>query len=219
MKGIYEKVARIIFKRGAFKFGAFKLKLHETQPDAPLSPFYINLRTSDNPKPGPLMPEDFDLIAQCIMEVLLGLDGFQAIAGIPRAGDPMADGIERIVPEPRGFRIVKLDKKEETDGSRCIIPLKGFEYREGEHIILLDDLVTKAGTKLEAIKAVEDSGGKVFGLVVLVDRQQGGKEAVEDNGYPVHVCFTIRELFDFYLADGLIDQTKYDECMAYLEAT
>ncbi len=40
MEKIYTDVADIILERGAFKFGAFKLKLHEKNPNAPLSPFY-----------------------------------------------------------------------------------------------------------------------------------------------------------------------------------
>src|SRR3989344_4810594 len=45
----------------------FKLKLHEKNPLAPLSPFYLNLRTPDNPKPGPLTPEVVDLGAYCML--------------------------------------------------------------------------------------------------------------------------------------------------------
>ena len=43
-----------LFDLGAIQFGNFKLKLHEKNPNAPLSPIYLNLRTPDNPKPGNL---------------------------------------------------------------------------------------------------------------------------------------------------------------------
>lgn len=77
-------------------------------------------------------------------------------------------------------------------------------------------MVTQVGTKIEAIKAVEASGGQVAGLIVLVDRQQGGKEAVEKAGYPVYACFTIHDLFDFYLNEGFVDIKKHSECLEYL---
>jgi len=47
-----------------------KLKLHEKNPDAPLSPFYINLRDRNNPKPGPLDQDDYDLIAHCLLAII-----------------------------------------------------------------------------------------------------------------------------------------------------
>lgn len=76
------------------------MKLHEKNPDAPLSPFFLNLRSGDNPKPGPLASVDFDLIARALWEKTTeeGLS-FQAIVGIPNAGDPIIEAIERLVPK------------------------------------------------------------------------------------------------------------------------
>src|SRR3989339_800044 len=104
MEKAYTDVADMIFEREAFKFGVFKLKLHEKNPDAPLSPFYINLRTKDNPtNPGPLTEEDCDLIATALL-VIVRQNGlkFQAVAPIPHAADPIIEALERIVPAPRG---------------------------------------------------------------------------------------------------------------------
>ena len=42
--GILQQVADTLFDLGVIKFGAFRLKLHEKNPDAPLSPIYVNLR-------------------------------------------------------------------------------------------------------------------------------------------------------------------------------
>jgi len=75
------------------------------------------------------------------------------MAGIPNAGTPIIKAIERIVAQPRGFRIIKLSK-EERDGKRRIIPEPGFNYRQGEVVLVLDDLVAKANTKIEAIEAI-----------------------------------------------------------------
>jgi orotate phosphoribosyltransferase len=216
-----EKTAVCIFERGAFKFGAFTLKLHEKNPNAPLSPFFIHLRDKNNPKPGPLVEEDYLLIAKCLLETISQSDFvFDAIAGIPRAGDPIVDAIQRMQEyDPKlqqgDFRIIRL-AKEEKDGLRKIVPLPGFEYRKGERVLLVDDLVTKADTKLEAIKAVESQGAIVVGVVVLVDRQQGGKDELEKAGYKLLASLTVRDLFDFYFQEEMIPFAKYREAMDYV---
>jgi len=213
---LFARVADMIFARGALKFGAFKLKLHEIQPDAPLSPFYLNLRTPDNPKPGPLTEEDCILAAEFLWQKILesGLS-FSAIAGIPNAGDPLVAAIEKVAAAPRGFKIIKLGKEVAGD-KRKIVPLVGFTYKPGEKVLLVDDLVTQADSKFEAIRAVEESGMQVVGLVVLVDRQQGGKQELEKSGYKLISAFTITELFDYYRNRGMITPEKHAECLAYL---
>lgn len=222
LTGLRKDTALMLNAKKAVEFGAFKLKLHEKNPDAPLSPFYINMRDKNNPKPGPLEVKDYELIARCLLEVIKeGNFVFDAIAGIPRAADPIVDALEKLMDLMPGmdqgdFRIIRL-AKEETDGKRRIIPMPGFEYREGERVLLIDDLVTKADTKLEAIHAVESQGAKVAGLVVLVDRQQGGSEEVRKAGYEIKSAFTIRELLDFYVGEKLIDTGKWQEAIRYIE--
>lgn len=215
------EVASMLYSKGAFMFGAFKLKLHEKTPDAPLSPIYINIRNKDNPKPGPLDSNDYDLIAKCLLEVIHERSlNFDAIAGIPRAGDPIVDAIERVkntMPDLDlgGFRIIRL-AKEETENTRKIVPMQGFEYIKGERILLIDDLVTKADTKLEAIRAVESSGSEVVGLVVLIDREQGGRKQLEAAGCKMYSALTISDLLDLYKYEGLVDKDKYDEAVKYV---
>lgn len=217
MEKIYRDVADMIFARGAFKFGNFKLKLHDIHPEAPLSPFYINQRTKDNPtNPGPLLNEDCDLIAQVLWNLILRNSlYFEAMAPLPYAADPIVASIERLVAKPWGFRIIKL-AKEIKDGKRRIVPLPGFDYRRGEIVLPVDDLVTGADSKIEAIRAIESEGSIVKDLVVLIDRQQGGREQLEAAGYNLFSCFTIRELLAYYKDTGRISGMKYNECIYYI---
>lgn len=221
--GLRRDTALMLNKKKAVEFGAFKLKLHEKNPSAPLSPFYINMRNKDNPtKAGPLEAEDYELIARCLLQVIKESDfEFDAIAGIPRAADPIVNALEKLMDYLPGmdqgdFRIIRL-AKEEKDGKRRIVPMPGFEYRKGERVLLIDDLVTKADTKIEAIKAVESQGAVVAGLVVLVDRLQGGSKEIENAGYKMKSAFTIRELLDFYVMEKCIDTGKWQEAIKYIE--
>jgi len=211
-----KELALLLFDRGAIKFGAFRLKLHDTNLNAPLSPFYINLRDENNPKPGPLQTDDYRLIAECMWQKALKSNPeLQAIAGIPKAGDPIAQALLKVVPKPRGFRLIELDK-EETEKGRTIVPKTGFEYRKGEIVLLIDDLITGGHTKTESIKAIKSQGAIVNDLLVLVDREQGGKEDLAKAGYNLISVFGVISLFNFYRSEGLIDEAKYWECFQYI---
>ncbi len=215
LTGILRNLADMIWERGAFELKPRSLKSHEKNPNEPLSPFYINLRDENNPKPGPLMPEDFDLIAWCLWDIILRESlNFQAIAPIPRAGEPIVAAMTSLK-KFFVFRVIPLDKVESMEGRR-IIPKKGFEYRVGEIVLPVDDLITKAYTKLEAIKVLESVGCIVRDLVVLIDRQQGGREQLEQAGYRVHCAFTVKELFGYYLAANKLSLPQYEECVDYL---
>lgn len=142
-----EAVARRIFEKGAFQVGAFKLKLHDKKPDAPLSPFFINLRNKENPKPGPLDESDYDLIANSILRKIKDSRvKFDSIAPIPNAGNPILQAMESVIKNNLEWkkinpRFIKLSKFEES-GRRKIIPLDGFRYKKGERVLLVDDLIT-----------------------------------------------------------------------------
>ena len=219
----HKKVAKRIFEKGAFKFGAFRLKLHDLNPTAPLSPFYIDLRDKNNPKPGPLEASDYDLIVVSILQTIREADiVFDSLAGIPNAADPIIKALVRLTEKSSAlsqgdFRIIEL-KKVEVDGKRKIVPMPGFEYKKGERILLIDDLITQADTKLEAIAAAEGSGSIVAGVAVLVDRMQGGREQLEKDGYKLLASLTVKDLFDFYLTEDMITAEKYEESWKYVQS-
>lgn len=226
LKGKFAQVADLLFELGAIKFGAFRLKLHETNPDAPLSPIYLNLRTSDNPKPGPLTPVVLDLIGD-VMYGLIHIDRiarFNYFTGIPNAGDPFADALApKLAGWDKNVEQIHLIK-EEKDGKREIVgvqeDLKAIVgYAECPlNVLVVDDLITRADTKLEAIKALEKAELTVTDLLVLVDREQGGREQVVEAGYQLHAIYTLTELLEYYVETDKIELDKAHEVKAYVAA-
>lgn len=183
--------------------GEFALKLHEKAPEAPLSPIYINLRN---------LPEDvLGKVGKAIVNVpnLRVPDWF---TGIPQAGVALA----KAFCQSRGMPYIDILEKEEREGNRRIIP-RGDEMGEGR-VLIIDDVVTKADTKLEAIKAVESLGFDEVDIVVLVDCEQGGKEQLEKAGYRLSSVFTMSKMLDYYLRVGKIDQTTYQNTIQGLRA-
>ncbi len=161
----------------------FTLKSHSRKPGAPLSPFFLNLRTPDNPRPGPLTPKALDQIGEVLYQ-LVRENRFWSyhVAGIPNAGGPFAEAYIRAAAKREQIvSRIELVKEGEGDARRITNVVSGG-WSPGESVMLFDDLVTEADTKLEAAAAIESAGLVVAGFIVLVDRQQGGMERLQAKG-------------------------------------
>lgn len=218
--GIKSDLADALFDVGAVQFGAFRLKLHEKQPDAPLSPIYLNLRTPDN-KDGTLTPEILQQIAEVVMMRAVLID-FDLVAGIPNAGTPIAEALVHhlttdYINSPA--RLLHLGKVDQESGRRIVGVQEEIEEGEGRRVLLVDDLITQADTKFEAIAALEEDNFEVAALVVLVDREQGGSEQIMATGHLFISVFTLSDLLDYYVAEGRVDQAKADEVKQYVAAS
>ena len=55
-------------------------------------------------------------------------------------------------------------------------------FREGDGVVVVDDVITTGGSTLKAIDAIEAAGGRILFAFVLVDREEGGREALEARG-------------------------------------
>lgn len=206
-----------LFECQAVQFGAFKLKLHEKNPDAPLSPIYFNLRTADNPKPGPLTPELVGMIGKELYRLESQSHSeltFDCVAGIPNAGDPLAVAFSHA--SSLHPPVIRLAKQVGSAGRSITEVLEG-EVR-GATVLLIDDLITRADTKLEAARAIEAAGGTVAGFIVLIDREQGGIQHIQEDGYTVHSVFTVSELLAHYVAQGFISPERAEEVTDYIHS-
>ena len=191
---------------GAVKFGAFRLKLHETQPDAPLSPMYVDLRVLRS------FPDALDATVAALQE-LIETDGlvFSRYADVPMAATPMVAVLSHIT------RIPMITPREtKTHGAGGSI--NGF-FHPGETVLVIDDVVTHADSKLEAIRTLEANGLVVDDVVVLVDREQGGPEAIAAAGYKLHAAVTISDLLAYWRETGGIAEETYRAVADYFAAT
>ena len=213
------ELAKKLFRIGAVKCdGYYKLKLHEKRPNDPLSPIFLNLRTSDNPKPGLLTPEIVHDVAEIFYEYVIE-DGikFDFIAGIPNAADPFVKEFAKLFPGCED-KILYLNKEVEAEMRRigCLKEESRRKIFPGAIVLLFDDLITKAESKLEAAHALEAEGLRVHDVVVLVDREQGGRDEMEKEGYILHAMVNISDLLLFYNVAKLISDEKFEEIKKYL---
>ena len=61
-------------------------------------------------------------------------------------------------------------------------------------MVVIEDVITTGKSALQAIDTIEVSGGKILGVLAIVDRQDGGREAIRTRGYEVTALTTITEL-------------------------
>lgn len=194
-----------LFDIGAIRFGQFRLKLHEKNPNAPLSPIYIDLRTLRS------FPDVMDSAIKVYTELTSGRK-FDCYADVPTAATP----IVAILSHNTRIPMISPRKDEKKHGIKG--PIDGT-FREGQVALLVDDLITLADSKLEAISALEENGLKVHDVVVLVDREQGGVRELKKRGYSCHVAFKLKELLKFYLEMAKITRDQYERTITYLENT
>jgi uridine monophosphate synthetase len=79
--------------------------------------------------------------------------------------------------------------------------------------------VTDGASKLEAIEPLEAAGLVVRDLVILIDREQGGRERLQAKGYTLHAVLTISACFDELERAGLVAPSVLDASRAFVKAT
>lgn len=185
-----EKMANILFKIDAVKFGVYKLSSGKA------SPYYIDLRVI------PSFPDAFREICDFYADYIttnIELKNFDRIAGIPLAGIPFATQIAYNLKKP--FLYVRKDVK-----------LHGRERRvegvlvSGDRVLMVDDLVTTGLTLKQACDAVRAEGGVVTEAVAFLDREEGGGQILEQNGIKMHPLLKISEIANALFDVGAIDQ-------------
>lgn len=88
----------------------------------------------------------------------------------------------------RGFTVRKEAKQHGTG------KLIEGPFQPGDHVVVVEDVITTGGSALKAVEAVRAAGGTVVGVLALVDRQEGGREAIEAAGLQVLSLVTAEQL-------------------------
>ena len=113
-----------------------------------------------------------------------------AIGGMTLGADPisLAVGMTSTVKHPAEALQVFTVRKE-PKGHGAGKQIEG-NFKAGDSVVVVDDVITTGGSTLKAIDAIEREGGRIAFCLVLVDREEGGREAIEARGVHVIPLFT-----------------------------
>jgi len=190
------RLAAKLVDHGLVKFGEFTLK------SGLKSPIYIDLREiiSD--------PELLADVSQAFLTLLDDLE-FDRIAALPYAALPLGTAVALI----GGYPHIYPRKEVKKYGTSALVE---GGYKAGDRVVMLDDLATTGGSKIEAQVKLESVGLVCKDVAVLIDRESGAVEQLAEAGLVMHAVFKLSELLETWHASGRIDDKQLADVRAFL---
>jgi orotidine-5'-phosphate decarboxylase len=177
-------------------------------PNVPLLPDFINLRGANE--------DNYKLMAEAILDKGIPFD-FDYITGIPTTGPNIGKPLAELVGKPYYDIIEKAG--EETTRKFNPVKFKKGELRpkKGEKVLRVDDLITKMQTKEDAEVASVEGGFKTAGDSVLIDREEGGMDAMRKKGRKIVAVITRTELYAVAVAIGKTNLKTFEKMVKRIE--
>ena len=197
-----DKVANALYLSGCLKFGSFKIKSGAT------SPYYIDLARVLS------APQQLCIIAEVAAEKIkqiMATDKIDKLASIELKGALIVPSIACNLNLP----CVIVRKEEKAYGVTGRIA--GADVAKGDNILFFDDVISEGLSKIEGIKPLQELGANVKHLLVVVNREQGGKEKLEKLGYQVHALAKISEIVDSLYTGKHISKEQADKVLDYVK--
>jgi orotate phosphoribosyltransferase len=202
MPSTTDKVADALYLSGCLKFGSFKIK------SGAISPYYIDLaRLLASPKQ---LCTIVEVAAEQVKQIMVS-EGINKLASIELKGALIVPSIACKVNLP--CIIVRKEEKAYGVTGRTA----GADVAKGDRILFFDDVISEGLSKLEGIKPLQELGGNVTNILVVVNREQGGKENLEKLGFKVHVLAKVSDLVSSLYEDRRISKEQADEVLEYVK--
>ncbi len=196
-------VAEALYRSGCLKFGDFTIKSGAT------SPYYVDLASLLS------SPRDLSRIADIAaaeIRVLMDHDRIDKLASIELKGALILPSIGCRADLP--CLVVRKESKAYGVTGR----IAGAEVKKEDRILFFDDVVSEGLSKVEGIRPLEELGAIVKHVMVVVDREQGGKETLERSGYVVHALAGVSAMTESLLALRCISEKQAREVHDYVRA-
>lgn len=200
MNPLAPRLAELLHRIGAIKFGQFTLK------DGRQSPFYVDLRllVSD---PAVLREVGHAMLERARADGLT----FDRIAGLPYAGLPIAvamsleSGVPLIYPRKE---IKDYGTQRQIEGA----------YAAGERVLVVDDVITSGGAKIEAIAPLRQAELVAQDVLVLVDRSADRGAVLQPHGLQLHSVLRVEDLLEPLRRSGAISDAEHAAAQAFLQS-
>jgi orotate phosphoribosyltransferase len=202
MNAMIDKVAGALYRSGCIKFGTFKIK------SGAQSPYYIDMaRLLASPK-------ELCIIADAAadkIKTLMASEHIDKLASIELKGALIVPSVACKLDLP----CVIVRKEEKAYGVTGRIA--GADVVKGDNILFFDDVISEGLSKIEGVKPLQDLGANVKHLLVVVNREQGGKENLEKLGYQVHALAKISEIVGSLQRTKSISKAQAEAVLSYIK--
>ena len=131
-----------------------------------------------------MSPDGLALIGAIGLETLRN-ESWQidAVGGLTLGADPIAYAISYAsAASEKPLRAFTVRKQAKEHGTGKLIE---GPFNAGDRVAIIEDVITTGRSALQAIDAVRSAGGEIAGVLALVDREEGGREAIEATGIQV----------------------------------
>ena len=202
MSTVTDRVADALYLSGCLKFGAFKIK------SGAKSPYYIDLARVLS------APQQLCTIVEAASEKIrqiMATDKIDKLASIELKGALIVPSIACNLNLP----CVIVRKEEKAYGVTGRIA--GSDVNKGDKILFFDDVISEGISKVEGIKPLQELGASVKHLLVVVNREHGGKEKLEKLGYQVHSLAKISDIVDSLYIGNHISKEQKEKVLEYVK--
>ena len=124
-----------------------------------------------------LFPERTLLFAKAALE-LVDPNQIDCVGGLTIGADPISIAISLVAYLTKNKMIPAFIVRKEPKKHGLQQMLEGYQVKKGDRVLVVDDVVTTAKSTLQAIQAIEQAGGIVAAVSCLVDREEGGAQAL-----------------------------------------
>ncbi len=160
---------------------------HFTLASGRQSTLYVDARLTT------MSPDGLALIGPLAHQVLLDASwAVASIGGLTLGADPISYAIAFASASTTApLRAFSIRKDAKLHGTGKLIE---GPFHEGDRVAIIEDVITTGGSALRAVEAVRAGGGTVAGILALVDREEGGREAILAQHIPLISLVTATQI-------------------------
>ena len=115
-----------------------------------------------------------------------------SVGGLTLGADPVSYAISYAsADDPHPIRAFTVRKEAKAHGTGKLIE---GPFAASDRVVVIEDVITTGGSALRAIEALRGAGARILGVLAVVDREEGGREAIEATGIPVASIAQVSEI-------------------------
>jgi len=197
-----DRIANALYQSQCLRFGSFKIKSGAT------SPYYIDMARVLS------APKQLDILATEAAEQIRQIQKSESItklASIELKGALIVPSIAVKLDIP----CVIVRKEEKAYGVTGRIA--GAAVAKGDNVLFFDDVISEGLSKIEGIKPLTELGANVKHMLVVVNREHGGKEKLEQLGYKIHALAKITDVVNSLYANKHISKEEAARVLDYVQ--